>query len=106
MSGLSTVWAVVAAVVVAAVVVATIVVVLRTSTLVRSSLNRLRSSTRRAVEDELPASMSRLRTEGPGAARSLTQAVEPEAEDRKSTRLNSSHVASSYAVFFFNKTKN
>ncbi|HLR96252.1 MAG TPA: ATP-binding protein [Jiangellaceae bacterium] len=82
MSGLSTVWTVVAAVVVAAVVVATIVVVLRTSTLVRSSLNRLRSSTRRAVEDELPASMSRLRTEGPGAARSLTQAVEPEADDQ------------------------
>src|SRR5207253_7948886 len=32
--------------------------------------------------------------------------VDPAAEDRKSTRLNSSHVATSYAVFCLKKKKN
>src|SRR5699024_12212873 len=35
----------------------------------------------------------------------LPQAVSPETEDRKSTRLNSSHVSISYAVFCFKKKK-
>src|SRR5690606_39509302 len=38
----------------------------------------------------------------PAAGRQLLQ-VEPGAEDRKSTRLNSSHVKSSYAVFCLKK---
>src|SRR5450830_718291 len=36
----------------------------------------------------------------------VTYLFEPEAKDRKSTRLNSSHVSISYAVFCLKKKKN
>src|SRR5690625_5813127 len=39
------------------------------------------------------------------AARLVQEAAHPEAKDRKSTRLNSSHVAISYAVFCLKKKK-
>src|SRR5439155_12942178 len=46
----------------------------------------------------------RYRADGPGPARCV-QPAPPHSKDRKSTRLNSSHVATSYAVFCFKKKK-
>src|SRR5690625_6136054 len=43
--------------------------------------------------------------EPPGAVRVVLVAIEHDGLDRKSTRLNSSHVASSYAVFCLKKKK-
>src|SRR5207253_9052363 len=43
------------------------------------------------------------RRRGRGAARAEERAAGPAREDRKSTRLNSSHVAISYAVFCLKK---
>src|SRR5438034_8424505 len=49
----------------------------------------------------------RLSGEMPAAARSLVvREPEPPLEDRKSTRLNSSHTVISYAVFCLKKKKN
>src|SRR5690606_39587752 len=41
-----------------------------------------------------------------GLARSHLISIEPDRQDRKSTRLNSSHVKISYAVFCLKKKKN
>src|SRR5690606_40456232 len=41
----------------------------------------------------------------PGGCRTWTRAAEPLRRDRKSTRLNSSHVKISYAVFCLKKKK-
>src|SRR5437660_9022050 len=67
------------------------------TTLFRSTLRRPSPS---------PSSRSRVRTRRRFPQRSTRFSKKTQASDRKSTRLNSSHVAISYAVFCLKKKKN
>src|SRR2546429_8011867 len=62
-----------------------------------------------SLHDALPISSSRCRGENPGSQvttrRRRSRAFHPRAQDRKSTRLNSSHGYISYAVFCLKKKK-
>src|SRR5437870_12699405 len=60
-----------------------------------------------SLHDALPISTRRVPTaHGHDCASHLWGAVPHQPQDRKSTRLNSSHVAISYAVFCLKKKKN
>src|SRR5690349_24211724 len=59
----------------------------------------------RADRDRLPADRDRGRDRLPHAARPAHAHERRPAQDRKSTRLNSSHVEISYAVFCLKKKK-
>src|SRR3989442_8699528 len=52
-----------------------------------------------------PLAVQRLRWRPPGKAKLEAANLGPQARDRKSTRLNSSHVRISYAVFCLKKKK-
>src|SRR5439155_25437169 len=58
-----------------------------------------------SLHDALPISASRARTSCPARTSSRTRNRQIPGGDRKSTRLNSSHVAISYAVFCLKKKK-
>src|SRR5438874_10713563 len=58
-----------------------------------------------SLHDALPIYRVRRRPEGAARAPLLWRAARPAGADRKSTRLNSSHVEISYAVFCLKKKK-
>src|SRR5207253_10474259 len=70
---------------------------------------RARAAPAQTVKEIRCAPVVRRRSRGRGAARGAAGALLPggdaERQDRKSTRLNSSHVAISYAVFCLKKKK-
>src|SRR5438874_8240208 len=59
-----------------------------------------------SLHDALPISVRGFSSGGGGAGWSAAGAAHPIRRDRKSTRLNSSHVEISYAVFCLKKKKN
>src|SRR5439155_20937525 len=63
------------------------------------------SSTRHGAPGNRPGPAGRRRRAAPGG-RGRPRDRRPAGPDRKSTRLNSSHVASSYAVFCLKKKRN
>src|SRR5690625_6334753 len=65
-----------------------------------------RSSDLPSPEEELRLAMASVYSAFTWLQESLVQVMLPTVGDRKSTRLNSSHVAISYAVFCLNKKKN
>src|SRR5439155_13380600 len=67
------------------------------------ALARLRLSRPQGQEADVPPALDHPHQRRCPAARSLVQPVHRGPEDRKSTRLNSSHVAISYAVFCLKK---
>src|SRR5690625_6247300 len=59
----------------------------------------------RRMEAERKQEANRLRASGFADSESIRAKADRERQDRKSTRLNSSHVAISYAVFCLKKKK-
>src|SRR5699024_11560605 len=58
-----------------------------------------------SLHDALPISHGPARPESPWVTKSASKSPVSELRDRKSTRLNSSHVSISYAVFCLKKKK-